>query len=388
MTSTVIVNIGALVSGAVRNALLPVESLLIADGTIQAFDPAPASAKEADVVVDAGGMTLAPGLFDSHVHPVFGGYSPRLRTIDWIESYLQGGITSMISTGELHLPGRPRDPQGVKALAILAAKSFRNEPPSGVKVQAGTLVLEPGLQERDFEEVARAGSRAVKFIRSISDRSEAIQMSKWAKQYGMKVIIHCGGTSLPDVPTTTAETILAIEPDVLAHLNGGPTALASEDIDLLIRETPWIIDVVRFGNLMAALKIVETVRELDVLERIVLGTDSPTGSGMEPLGMLHLMTTLASLSDLSPEEALCMATGNTADAYQLPQGKVEPGAPADLVLLDAPLGSAGSQALASMAIGDIPAVALVMIDGKIVVPLSRNTPPPQKSHKVVWKGIG
>lgn len=388
MASTAIVNIGTLISGVVRDPLLPAESLLIVDGAVQALDPDEATVRGADRVLDAGGMTLAPGLFDSHVHPVFGGFSPRLKALDWIESYLQGGVTSMISTGELHLPGRPRDPQGVKALAILAAKSFRNARPSGVKVQAGTLVLESGLQEADFAEVAQAGVRAVKFIQSIGDRSEAIQMSKWAKGCGMKVIIHCGGTSLPDVPTTTAETILAIEPDVLAHLNGGPTALSSEDIDLLIRETPWTVDLVRFGNLKAALRIVEAVRELDALERIVLGTDSPTGSGMEPLGILHLMTTLTSLSSLSPEEAVCMATGNTAAAYELPEGKVEPGAPADLVLLDAPLGSAASEALESMAIGDIPAVAMVMIDGEIVVPLSRNTPPPQKAHKVRSRGGG
>lgn len=386
MSRTLITNIGALVTGTIDSPISFASSLLVEDGAITGLDLPQASKQEADVTIDAAGMTLAPGLFDSHVHPVFGGYSPRLKAIDWIESYLQGGITSMISTGELHLPGRPHDPQGVKALSILAAKSFKNARPNAVKVMAGTLVLESGLREQDFAEVSQAGAKAVKFIQSIHDRSEAIQFSRWAKQYGLKVLIHCGGTSLPDVPTTTAETILAIEPDVLVHLNGGPTALPWSDIELLIRETSWTIDLVRFGNLKAALKIVEIVRSMDALNRIVLGTDSPTGSGMEPLGILHLMTTLSSLGGLLPEQAICMATGNTGTCYGFREGRIEIGAPADLVLLDAPLGSAGAGALESMAIGDIPAVALVMIDGKVVVPLSRNTPPPQKAHKISQRG--
>jgi enamidase len=378
MANLVIKNIDTLITGSIRNPIEPWNSVLICDGKIQDVNIDDTVIQNAEQVIDAGGMTLIPGLYDSHTHPVFGGFSPRLKVLDWIESYLQGGITSMISTGELHLPGRPHDPEGAKALAILASKSFRNERPSGVKVLGGTLVLETGLQEKDFEEVAKAGVRTVKFIQAISDRDEARRFSKWAKQHGMKVIIHCGGTSLPDVPTSTAETIIDVEPDVLAHLNGGPTALSIKDIDYLIRETPWAIDLIRFGNLKLALQIIEKVLEIDALERVILGTDSPTGSGMEPLGILHLMTTLVSLSNLKPEQAICMATGNTAHIYDLPAGKVEVGAPADLVLLDAPLGGQANNALESMSIGDIPAVGMVMIDGQVRVLRSRMTPPSQR----------
>jgi enamidase len=207
-------------------------------------------------------------------------------------------------------------------------------------------------------------------------------MSKWAKEFGMKVIIHCGGTSLPDVPSTSADMIFDIEPDVLAHLNGGPTSLPAGDIDRLISDSNWIIDLIRFGNLKVALRILETVLEMDTPERIILGTDSPTGSGMEPLGILHLMTTLASLGGVTPDKVICMATGNTSRAYGVEGGKVGVGVPADLTLLDAPLGSAASNALDSISIGDIPSVAMVMIGGKVVVSPSRNTPPPQKSMEI------
>ena len=119
-------------------------------------------------------------------------------------------------------------------------------PRGSVKVLGGTVILEPGLVEDDFREMAREGVRAVKFIQAIPDRAEAVRFSKWAKQNGMRVMIHCGGTSLPGVPTTTAAGIVEVQPDVLAHLNGGCIALSNSDIDQLTRNTGWTIDLVRF----------------------------------------------------------------------------------------------------------------------------------------------
>jgi enamidase len=190
MPTTAIINVGAMISGDVRAPLHRARSVLIEDGRIAAVGPDDAAVARATTVIDANGMTLIPGLIDSHTHPAIGDFTPRLNAIGWIDSYLNGGITSMVSTGELHVPGRPRDPAGVKALAILAAKSFKNAPPSGVKMMGGTLILEPGLVEADFAEVAANGVKAVKFIQEISDRAEAIRFSRWAKQHGLKVLIH------------------------------------------------------------------------------------------------------------------------------------------------------------------------------------------------------
>lgn len=386
MTTTAIVNVGALVSGDVRAPLHQATSVLIENGRIAAVGPDDAAVARAATVIDARGMTLIPGLIDSHTHPAIGDFTPRLNTVGWIDSTLHGGVTSMVSTGELHVPGRPRDPAGIKALAILAAKSFTNARPSGVKVMGGTLVLEPGLKEADFAEVAAQGVKAVKFIQEITDRAEAIRFSKWAKAHGLKVLIHCGGTSLPGVPTTTAKTIMEIEPDVLAHLNGGPTSLSFDDIELLIRHTPWIIDLVRFGNPRAVMTMVRTILEIDALERVVLGTDSPTGNGVEPLGMLHLITFLASCTALPAAVAVCMATGNTARVYGFDTGFIAPGKAADLALIDAARGSYAPGALEAFAHGDSPAVALVMIDGEVVVAKSKMTVPTQRSYTVVRKG--
>jgi enamidase len=382
MTTTAIVNIGTLVSGDIREPLLQANSILIENDKIAAVGPSSGQIKAADKVIDAAGMTLIPGLIDSHTHPSIGDYSPRLNVVGWIEHYLHGGITSMISLGELHVPGRPHDPAGVKALAILASKCYRNVPRGSVKVMGGTLILEPGLVEDDFRETAREGVRAVKFIQAIENRAEAVQFSKWAKKYGMRVMIHCGGTSLPDVPTTNAAGIIEVQPDVLAHLNGGPTALSPDDIDKLMRNTTWTIDLVRFGNPKALDQIAQGIVELGAHRRVILGTDSPTGNGVEPLGMLHLITHLASLTGIKAEEAICMATGNTARVYNLPTGVIEPGRAADVALIDAAMGSIAQDAIESFGIGDSPAVAMVMIDGLIVVKRSKNTVPAQRNYRL------
>jgi enamidase len=81
-----------------------------------------------------------------------------------------------------------------------------------------------------------------------------------------------------------------------------------------------------------------------------------------------------------------MATGNTARVYKLNRGLIAEGREADLVVMDAPLGSVGKDALSAIAAGDNPGVSLVLVDGKIVVTTSRNTPP--ATRKPTVKAIG
>ena len=56
------------------------------------------------------------------------------------------------------------------------------------------------------------------------------------------------------------------------------------------------------------------------------------------------MAHLASLGDVAPEIAVAMATGNTARVHGLDVGRLAPGRAADIVLVDAPIGSSGVDA--------------------------------------------
>ncbi|MFU8857547.1 MAG: Enamidase, partial [Deferrisomatales bacterium] len=156
MGLTKIVNVGCLVSGDVRAPLLDADALLVERGKIAAVGRgADLAHSAAERVIDARGCAVTPGLIDSHVHPVLGDYTPRQHQVGFLESEVHGGVTTAISAGEVHLPGRPRDPAGVKALAILAARSFAGFRPGGMKVVGGAVILEPGLTEADFAELAR-----------------------------------------------------------------------------------------------------------------------------------------------------------------------------------------------------------------------------------------
>src|SRR5262249_31017426 len=125
---TLIRNIGTIVSGDIARPLLDGDSIMIADGKIAAAGRGLDG--DADTVIDAQGSAVIPGLIDSHCHPVFGDFTPRQRTVDFIESGLNGGLTTMISAGEVHLPGRPKDITGLKALAVVAAKAYANLRPA------------------------------------------------------------------------------------------------------------------------------------------------------------------------------------------------------------------------------------------------------------------
>jgi enamidase len=158
-----IVNLGAIVSGDWHSPLASGDVILIDNRRIAGVGAASDNAiKDADVVIDAGGMTAIPGLIDSHVHITFGDYTPRQRTVGYLESYLHGGVTTAISASEVHVPGRPRDVEGVKALAIAAQHCFNNYRPGGMRVIAGSVILEPGLTRADFDELAKKGVQLAK----------------------------------------------------------------------------------------------------------------------------------------------------------------------------------------------------------------------------------
>src|SRR3546814_7891651 len=74
-----------------------------------------------------------------------------------------------------------------------------------------------------------------------------------------------------------------------------------------------------------------TAMELGQPERIILGTDSPAGSGVQPLGILRLIALLSSIGEVPAETVFCFATGNTARMRELDCGLVEPGRAADFV---------------------------------------------------------
>ena len=381
---TLITGIGQVVSGDIDAPVIDADSIGIVDGRIESLGRGLAG--EADVVIDAHGTTVMPGLIDSHAHPVVGDFTPRQRTLDFIESSLHGGVTTMISAGEPHLPGRPKDVVGLKAMAIAIARAYATFRPGGVKVRAGAPILEQGLVEADFVEMAAGGVRLIGEIGlgSVKSGADAAPMVAWARANGMVSTFHTGGPSLPGSAAIGADAVLEANPDIAGHINGGTTSLSEADIGKLVDSDSGIaLELVHCGNGRTALFALQRAAEAGAFGRVILGNDAPSGTGVVPLGILRLMAHVASLGDVAPEMVVAMATGNTARVHGMDTGVLAAGRAADLCIADAPVGSVASTALGALANGDIPGISMVLIDGVPVIGRSRNTAPATRMAEVV-----
>ncbi|MGJ3508166.1 amidohydrolase family protein [Enemella sp. A6] len=379
-----IVNIGAVFSGDLAAPMVnDADTIIVRDGLIESvgrLEDVKDAVDAAELKIDAAGVTVAPGLIDSHCHVVLGDYTPRQKTVDFLASYVHGGITSCVSPGEIHAPGRPHTASGVKALAVVAKETFDNLRPGGMRVHAGAVVLEPTLTREDFAELQAAGVRLAKFgFGRYHDPADGVDQVRWAQEHGITVMCHSGGASIPGSKPITPDHLLLLHPDVCGHVNGGPTSLDPDGVDRVMDETEMALQLVQAGNLSSSLRILNRAVERDVLHRVVIGSDTPTGTGVMPLGMIKTVAELSSLCDLEPARVWALATGNCADVWDLPSGRIAPGRAADLVLMDAPWGSRGGTAAEALALGDIPGISCVVTDGKVRALRSRNTPAAARS---------
>ncbi|HEX9144766.1 MAG TPA: amidohydrolase family protein [Candidatus Binatia bacterium] len=384
MSSLLIKNIGTLVTGDLTRPLRSADSIFIDGGVVKEIGKN-LNAK-ADRVIDAAGITAIPGLIDSHSHPSIGEYTPAQNSLSWITNYMHGGVTALISAGELHLPGLPLPPDARTALsvAVVTKRCYDNLRPSGVKVHAGTLLLVPDLSEKDFDEIASLGVKLVKFIfydYSLLPNGEAERYVKWAKARGIKVKIHSGGVSRSGVSQVAGfEIVTKIKPDIIGHITGGPIPMAEEDMIRIVNETNCQVEICSSGNYRMALSLIRAVKAKNAFERVLIGTDTPGGTGVIPRGILREIAFISSVGEVAPEKTICMATGNVGRAHGLNLGVLEEGRPADLVLLHKITGSVSKDALDSFAKGDLPGISTVIIDGEILVASrSQQTPPAERA---------
>ena len=379
MATIVIKNIGEILTGDIAKPVAEGNTIVVVDGKISAVGgEAVASGVQADKVIAAAGATVAPGLFDTHVHVSVGDYGHRQKAVGFIEAELNGGVTTVISAGECHMPGRPKDPVGTKCMAIFTHKSFENARPAGVKVHGGAVILEKGLTEKDFEEMKAEGLWIVGEIGlgSVKNPEDAAPMVEWAHKNGFKVQMHTGGTSIPGSSTVTADDVIKTKPDVVSHINGGPTSIPLHEVDRIMDETPFAMEIVQCGNPKTAQYVLNRAAEKGQLGRVIFGNDAPSGTGIIPLGIMRNISFAASMTNIAPEVCVAMATGNPAKVYtKLNRGVIAPGKEADLLIMDTPMGSVGKDAMEAFAAGDIPGLSYVIIDGKINVKKSSNTPP-------------
>ena len=386
MSRTVVKNVGLMLTGQIESPISNADCVISVDGKITEIGLGKdMDIDQADTIVDAMGVTLAPGLIDSHIHPVVGDYTPRQQQLHWIDSTLHGGVTTLISAGEVHMPGRPKDIVGLKAMAIAAQRWYENFRPSGMKVHAGAPVIEHGMVEQDFKDLADAGVKLLGEVGlgTVKDGKTAQEMVSWARKYGIQSTIHTGGPSIPGSGLIDADMVMETGTDVVGHINGGHSALPDDQIVCLCENCTAALEIVHNGNERAALLTLNTARELGKLDQVILGTDGPAGSGVQPLGILRMVAMLSSLGNISAETAFCFANGNTGRRRELDTGLLEVGKAADFVLMDQAQHAPGKNILESIQLGNLPGVGMTIIDGAVTSGRSRNTPPANRLPEVV-----
>ena len=385
-----ITNIDCIVSGDWHQPFVEGDTIIIDDGRFAAVGKAGKDELEqCDLLVDANGTTACPGLIDSHVHNSFGDYTPKQQAVGFLQSYLHGGTTSCISASEVHVAGRPNDREGVKALAIAAYKCFENYRPGGMRVHGGSVILEPTLLPEDFAELRRHGVWLAKAgFGSVKTPFDYVPLVQAARAAGFIVNVHTGGASISLANSINGEHLLAMRPHVSFHINGGPIAMPDEDFERIVKESDIALQICQAGNIRTALLCVNLAVTNNAFDRLLIATDTPTGTGMMPLGMIKSITEMATLTDYPAEWMIAAATGNAARVYGLDTGFLRPGKIADLLLVDAPMGGSKKTCLGAIKHGDVWSLVAVFTEGvPRFIGRSRNTPPPIRMPRVLKSKI-
>lgn len=364
-------NIGQVLTGVLDAPMLDTDTIVVDGGRIVSLDAG--AATTADVVVDCKQMTVAPGLVDTHVHPTLGDYAPKQQSAGYLERMMHGAVTRAISAGEVHAPGRS-GAESALGIALGAFHSFERHRPSGMKVHGGAMLLEKDTDTSHIDRAFASGMRIIGEIGvgSLKNPVRAGELSLYARELGMTVHMHCGCTSDrgpggDEHPYFSAEDVMEAQPSIASHANTF-ASLSDADIDMLCEDGgPPYVEVVQAGGTRSMLRVVEGLAERDRLDRLLIGTDTPTGYGVTSLGILKTIGDVCSLGGVAPETAWAIASGHAAAAFGSDGNTVEVGAVADLVVMDASLGSVWDTALEGIAAGEFPGVAVVITDGAIRV---------------------
>ncbi len=381
-------NIDKIISGDINKGVVPGDTIVVRDGKIAAVGfEKDLDTSGIDIVVDTDGQMVAPGLIDCHVHNTLDDYAPQRGAVGCYADALYAGTTTIISEGEQG-PGWPRfydDAIGCKAAAIMSHRVFDKFRPGGaLKVHGGALVLVHGLTENDFKEMSEAGVWIIAEIGGggLADPAEVAPMLEWARKYNFFYSVHLAPPSIPGSSWVTSKEILKLQPNKVAHTNGGSTGVSYDHIERLMDESNIALELVVNGNFVNFNKMIQHMDKKGQLNRLVFGSDAPTGQASLSGAINRAIVKAASLNGISAEQAIAIATGNAADLYGLNTGKIEVGREADLQVIDNPPGSVGTDALKAIENGDPFGNSLVIVDGRIIAFRGKDSRPTARFCKI------
>ncbi|MCH9027124.1 MAG: amidohydrolase family protein [Proteobacteria bacterium] len=320
-------------------------------------------------IIDAGGMTLMPGMIDTHTHT---------SSVTQLQTALRFGVTTNLDQMTwpgvfpvLKMAAETRDD-----VADFLSTDMLATPPGGHgteydiviptvdgPLQADAFVAERLANGADYQKIVLNGARAMNGMPTMSAATTRALVEA-AHKRNLKVVAHI---ETPD----DVRTVIDAGADGLAHI--WRTSGAEPELSKLLAEhgmfvtatlsvpdgfvmgsaraliakdpavTPYLDDEM-IANLTAGNEnqnlenldqFLDAVRGLhDAGVMLVAGTDPPNAGVMHGISM-HRELELLVQAGLSPVEALSAATANAADAFALAdRGRIAVGLLADLVLID------------------------------------------------------
>lgn len=288
-------------------------AVAVDDGCIVGFGERPA-----DRVMEAEYVT--PGLIDAHTHVE----ASMLTLPQYGRAVVPHGVTSVVH--DPHEVANVLGPDGVRDFSADAARTPlkpRLTVPSSVPAtelqDAGSVV------DADAVDDLLAMDRSVALgevmdLRGVLDGDEEVHAKiAAARDRGVPVDGHVPGVT----DESLAELARYLDTDHESVTLAEARAKADAGFRVYLREGSTS------RNLAALVGVIE---EVDT-RRLSLCTDDRNVVDVLDSGGINVAVRRAMELGVDPVTAVRMATINTAEAYDLPFGRIEPGAPADLVLL-------------------------------------------------------
>ena len=131
-----------------------------------------------------------------------------------------------------------------------------------MKVHAGAPVIEHGMVEEDFKELADAGVTLLGEVGLGGVKDGDDGQARWSPgraNTASSRTIHTGGPSIPGSGLIDKDVVLEADTDVIGHINGGHTALPRRPDPLHLRGLRRAASrLVHNGNERAALYTLRT----------------------------------------------------------------------------------------------------------------------------------
>jgi imidazolonepropionase-like amidohydrolase len=370
-------------------------TVVVRDGRIVSVGATPPDAEGA-LQLDAGGMTVMPGLIDGHRHLISGDGEAWLRDAasDRMREYHEAGFTTVLSAIDdedaiLELRRRVAEGELVGPRILAAAVAPVSRPPAGggrggrggdpargdqrAPRQPGALAIPPEETSARIQQIADRGFDAVKVILAVTpggpEQATLARIVEEADRLGLQTITHAVSVEDTLAAVAAGTTMLVHTPHVgqltleqAATIGGAGIPMTStlgvfvpffdDENEPIFRDAlpyPW-------ENLLSAGQGPVNARLLWEAGLVYgFGTDT---SFLPRETLRHELTSLS--PTFSPRDLVSILTRNAAIAIgrEADIGTIEPGRIADLLVVD------GDPATD---IYDVLEVAMVVKDGQVVV---------------------